>query len=93
MLRSRIVTPSSPCCGSPHSARLFRGARVRGTVSFNGEPVSDGTITFVASVATPKGPERPRTFRVGKYSLRGKQGFQAGLLPCRDHLEQKTGRR
>src|SRR5262245_13950466 len=70
------------------------GPRVDGTVTFNNEPVSDGTITFVPSTpGADKGGRASAPIQGGKYSLRNKKGFTPGSYRVEIIWNKATGRK
>ncbi len=72
-------------CGSP-------GAAVSGTVTLDGKPVEDGTISFVplgTSAATPAAGK----VQGGSYAIPAKEGLRSGNHRVEVRWNRKTGRK
>jgi len=74
-------------CNSEDSNR----ASVSGTVSFNGEPLSDGSIVFIPHGGNG-GPSAGGTIRNGKYSIPNKKGPVVGMNRVEISSVRETGR-
>ena len=76
------------CTGSGGPER----AAVSGDVSVNGDPVEDGTISFVPT-GTTKGPSTGGDISGGKYSLAADKGPVVGTQRVEIRAYRKTGRK
>jgi len=77
-----LITVVLSGCGS--------GARVEGTVTFDGAPVDGGSISFVPEGST----EAPGTGQItdGKYSIRTEKGLTPGKYKVEIYWNKKTGK-
>ena len=79
-------------CGSTGPA--VDHAMIEGSVAWNGEPVSDGIVTFVPSQSRPGVPFNsiPVTVSDGKYKVTEKDGALAGTYRVEVRAFRKTGK-
>jgi hypothetical protein len=66
-------------------------AAVSGTVTFGGEPVEDGTITFIPTGST-QGPSAAEKIVGGKYEFKASQGVVVGRNRVEIRGLRKTGK-
>jgi len=76
------------CTGSGGPER----AVVSGAVSFNGEPVEEGTISFVPT-GTTQGPSTGSPITAGEYSIAADKGPVLGTHRVEIRAYRKTGRK
>lgn len=74
-------------CGSSGPPR----AAISGTVTLDGEPVSEGTIAFLPAADT-KGASTGTEIKEGKYSISSANGPTYGKYKVQIHWSKKTGK-
>jgi len=73
-------------CGTPDESR----AAVSGTIKLDGEPIKQGTISFIPE---EKGPTAGTVIRDGQYSIPQKVGAFVGKNKVEVRSVQETGRK
>jgi hypothetical protein len=80
-----------PGCGGPAEPE-FQRAAVRGTVTLDGEPVENGTVTFYPIEGTV-GPSAAQAIQQGKYELAEEDGAVVGTNRVEVRATRKTGKK
>ena len=63
-------------CGSPDKARLPNRDTVSGTVTLDGQPVENGSITFFSEEDAARGIQASASIKDGKYEILVTQGLK-----------------
>ena len=68
------------------------GSRIEGTVTLDGQPVEDGTITFYPEGGKDQGPNVPGEIKDGKYSIDSSRHLKPGSYRVEIYWFKKTGK-
>jgi hypothetical protein len=71
------------CSGSPSA---------EGSVTLDGQPVEDGTITFFPEAGSSHGPNVPGEIKDGKYAIDSSRNLKPGLYKVEIYWFKKTGK-